>query len=143
MIRYFDSSFILARLLEQETDPKLGAFWRASGRRLSSSLLRIECVIGVRRAARLVGPDADRWAAVRVAALDRVMASVSFVNVDSPIEAIIRDTPMLAECRALDAIHLATALLVSRLEADALQVVTLDKRMGRLARKLGMVAVPA
>ena len=143
MVRYFDSSFILAQLLDQAPDPNLRELWRRSSKRLASSLLGIECIIGLRRAARALGAPADeRWVRTRIAALDRMFAGLNFMTVDLSIEAIVRETPALAECRTLDAIHLATALRFRRVEEGALEIVTLDRRMGVLARKLGLVAVP-
>jgi len=143
MVRYFDSSFVLAQLLGQAPDQNVRKLWPGSSRRLASSLLRIECIIGLRRAARLLAAPADeRWVLARLSALDRMFASLNFMAVDPSIEAIVRETPALAECRTLDAIHLATALRFRGVAEGGLELVTLDKKMGALARKLGLAAVP-
>jgi len=143
MVRYFDSSVILARLLGQKHDPAIAELWRSASERLSSSLLRIECLVGVRRAAAMQSAPVDnRWIRTRVTALDRVFGGLNFKAVDRSIEEIVRKTSALAECRTLDAIHLATALHFRPFVQGALELVTLDRRMKNLARRLGLTVQP-
>jgi len=52
MICCFDSSVILSGLLEQSVDRSVTRLWEGSSERLSSNLLKVECVIEIRRAAR-------------------------------------------------------------------------------------------
>ncbi len=143
MIRYFDSSAILAKLLGQEPDPVVAELWQSSEERLASSLLIIECVVGIRRAARRRGFQGDdSWAHLRIAAADQAFGEVTFKPVDQSIEEIVRSTPILAECRTLDAIHVATALHFQPFSEGRFEIVTLDKRMKEVAGRLGLKAVP-
>lgn len=59
------------------------------------------------------------------------------------IEELIHLTPALADCRTLDAIHVATALHFKPYGEDPLEVVTLDRRMKQLAVTLGFKVQPS
>ena len=140
--RYFDSSVILSALLEEkDTADEL---WVGSDRRLSSALLRIECVVAIRRAAiqRAVAPE-DSWARERLDAPARFLEAMSFKAIDGSIEEVIRLNPALAGCRTLDAIHVATALHFKPYVEGSLEIVTLDRRMRQLAGKLGFQVQPS
>jgi hypothetical protein len=78
----------------------------------------------------------------RLAALDRILTDFDLKVVDPSIEEIIRRTPVLAECRALDAIHLATALHFKSAVEGRLELVTVDRKMGAVAGKLGFAVRP-
>ena len=78
----------------------------------------------------------------RMAALDRILQDFDLKMVDRSIEEVIRASPILADCRTLDAIHLATALHFRTAIKGGFEVVTLDKRMGAVARQLGLRATP-
>jgi predicted nucleic acid-binding protein len=144
LIRYFDSSAVLARLLVQEPDPVVAELWGSASERLASSLLVVECLIGIRRAAahRRIQWD-DPWVRSRIAAAERTFEEVTFKALDRSIEEIVRNTPSLAECRTLDAIHVATALHFRPSAEGPFEVVTLDKGMKNVARRLGLTVSPA
>jgi predicted nucleic acid-binding protein len=118
--------------------------WQSAEERLSSSLLRIECVIAIRRASLLQGGTADdAWVQERLGLLSDVLDELNFKPVDSSIEMIIRDTPALAGCRTLDAIHVATAMHFRPYAEGPLEIVSLDSRMRRVAGKLGFQVQPS
>jgi predicted nucleic acid-binding protein len=144
MICYFDSSAILSGLLEQSADRSVIRLWEESSERLSSNLLNVECVIGIRRAAlaQKLPPD-DPWAEDRIALLSKFTDSITFKLLDESIEDLIHSTPELSNCRTLDAIHLATAMYFRPHLDDPLTVVTLDERMSALAKKMGFAVHPA
>jgi predicted nucleic acid-binding protein len=138
MISYFDSSVILSELLVEREEPDLVRLWEESSERLSSNLLKIECVIGIRRAALAQGLSPDNgWAKERIDLMLRSTETISFKIMDASIEDIIRLTPTLSDCRALDAIHLATAQYFKNNLDEQIRIVTFDRRMAALARKLG------
>jgi len=142
--RYFDSSALLAELLIQQGSPAVRELWQGADERLSSSLLRIECIVAIRRAALFQGGSAaDGWAQERLGLLSEVLDTLSFKTIDASIEEIIQSTPALADCRALDAIHVATALLFKTYVQGSVEIVTLDKRMKQLAGRLGFHVLPA
>lgn len=152
MVRYFDSSFILSQLFAERASGSMDDLWRSPTRCMASNLLLIECFIAIRRVGRLQprssgAAGGERWVRNRLAVLDRILTDFDLKAVDRSIEEIIRNTPVLAECRALDAIHLATALhfkpAVESAVEGGLEVVTLDRKMGAVARKLGLTVLPA
>ncbi len=144
MTRYFDSSFVLAVVLGEGAGGSLEELWRSTTRCIASNLLAVEGVVNVRRAARVRRDKAvsESWLRGKLAALDHLLRDFDLKAVDQSIEEIIRDTPALAECRTLDAIHLATALHFRPAVKGGLEIVTLDKRMAAVARKLGLTVVP-
>ena len=143
-VRYFDSSAVLSGLLEEKDHPAFHELWSGAEERISSSLLKIECVIAVRRAAIRRGfAAADTWALERLDVLTAFMKEFNFKAIDGSIEEIVRLTPALADCRALDAIHIATALHFKPFAESSLEIVTLDRRMRHLAGTLGFQVLPA
>ncbi len=142
-VRYFDSSVILSELLAEKIHPLLDELWNGAEERLSSSLLRIECVTAIRRAALLQRVVADAgWVHERLDVLSGFLDSLNFKAIDGSIEEVIRLTPALANCRTLDAIHVATALHFKPYVEGPLEVVTLDRRMKQLAEKMGFQVQP-
>ncbi len=144
MVCYYDSSIILAGILDQSPPGTLDSLWDGATVRLSSYLLRIECLVGLRRAGAFLRHDpGSTWVKERTEVLREYLLGVSCKFVDEDIEAIVRETPALSDCRALDAVHLATALYLNPHQEEPITVVTLDKRMRVLARKLGFPVAPA
>jgi predicted nucleic acid-binding protein len=142
--RYFDSSALLSQMLVQQGALAVQELWQSADQRLSSSLLRIECVIAVRRAALFQGGFADdEWAQERLDLLSEVLDGLNFKTVDASIEEIIQRTPALADCRTLDAIHVATALHFRTYVEGSLEIVTLDGKMRQLAGTLGFQVRPS
>jgi hypothetical protein len=64
-------------------------------------------------------------------------------HIDETIESIIFHEPVLAECRSLDAIHLATAVFFQKYTSRPLLIATLDTRMRETAMKLGFKVTAA
>ena len=142
--RYFDSSAVLSELLIQHSPPAVGDLWLSADERLCSSLLRIECIVAIRRAAlRQGGTAEDAWVQERLGLLSDVLDELNFKPVDSAIEEIIRGAPALADCKTLDTIHVATALHFRTFVDGNFEVVTLDRKMRQLAAKLGFVVQPS
>jgi len=117
-VRYFDSSAFLSGLLDEKDLPALHELWNGADERLSSSLLKIECVIAARRAARLRGlaPD-DKWAHDILALLSGFLDALSFKSIDGSIEEIIRLT---AERDASEEIDGAVTALADEIPAEKL-----------------------
>jgi hypothetical protein len=143
MALYYDSSLILSAILEESRDFDLAAAWDNVPIRLSSNLLQIECIIGIRRAGGILNlrPD-DDWIGCRIELLDRYFDGIHFKITDSSIEKIIRHNSAIAHCRSLDAIHLATALYFKPNLDEPLHIGTLDQRLRKSARDLGFELFP-
>jgi predicted nucleic acid-binding protein len=126
---YLDSSAIVKLVtLETETDA-LRSFLIPYGERVSSVLAEVE----VTRASRLYGPEADRQA-------QAVLRTLSTIAITRAVTAIAGRLPP-SGLRSLDAIHVATALLLG---ASLAVLVTYDSRMASAAELSGIsVASPA
>jgi len=144
MVRYFDSSIMLASILDQQPRGLLALLWDPPEIRLSSTLSKIECMIGVRRAGTMqkLAPDGP-WCLERIRLLDAYLEELECKRVDDDILDIIRRNAFLANCRSLDAIHVATALYFKAYQDETIQVVTLDSRMRETAGKAGFTVLPS
>lgn len=142
MTCYFDSSFLLSALLEQRPAAE-HSVWDRATRRLSSDLLRFECHVSIRRVAALQPQSAaDSWLDERTAILEQAFQQTTFKSIDEAIEAVVRGERRLADCRTLDAIHMATALYFSPHLDEPLVVCTFDRRLRRVATALGFAVSP-
>ena len=143
MVCYYDTSFLLTAVLEQSPPQAMVQLWNDADERVSSFLLRLECVVGLTRAALRQGVEpADRWFTDRQELLDEYLSSVHLVSVDEAIERVLRQETGLAHCRSLDAIHLATALYVAPNLDVPLTVCTFDQRMASVAVAHGLAVWP-
>lgn len=121
---YLDSSAFVKLVVEEAETSAVRAFLAGSGaRRVSSALLRAESL----RAVRHLGPDA-------LATVREGLRRVDLIGIDDRIlDAAGTLEPQVL--RALDAIHLATALAVGD---DLDVIVTYDDRMVAAAKLLGL-----
>jgi predicted nucleic acid-binding protein len=144
MVRYFDSSILLAGLLGQQSQDFMASFWDPVAVRLSSILSKIECVIGVRRAGALqkLAPDSP-WCMERIRQLEAFLEELDCKRIDDEILDIIRKNVSLSNCRSLDAIHIATALYFKPYHDEPIQIVTLDGRMRETAERVGFTTLPS
>ncbi len=119
---YTDSSALAKLVLDEAESDALRAF--VDGVALVSAALGF---VEVLRAARRFGPPAERQAR-------DLLARVQLVRLDGPIleSAAMLDPP---ELRSLDAIHIASALVLGE---DLEAVVTYDGRMAEAARAAGL-----
>jgi len=143
MACYYDSSILLAAILEQAPLDRIASLWEPTQIRLSSVLSKIESMIGVRRAAMLqkLPPDGP-WCTERIRLLDSYLDELECKRIDDDNQDIIRNTSSLANCRSLDAIHVATALYYKPHLDETIQVVTLDGRLRQTAIDAGFSVLP-
>jgi predicted nucleic acid-binding protein len=140
MAAYFDSSVLLSLLLGDSHAQRAQQLWHAEFDRVSSILLDIECVTVLRRVTSTSLGSAQRKAVEE--RLTLALDEVTLKPVDGDIANLLRDTPALATCRALDAAHLATALFFRAADPD-LPLCTFDSRMAEAARALGLTVLSA
>lgn len=143
-VAYFDSSVLLSILLQETAWKASGILWEEYPKRVSSLLLNAECWTGIRRHFLRIGqlPPAG-WMAERGAFLDSKLEEVTIKPMDMQTIARLKADPGLAECRTLDALHLATALECRERTGEDLVVITLDRRMRETAIKAGLKVLPA
>lgn len=121
-MNYVDTSFIALPLLGQTGATQANEFLRGlmgQGGLISSALLRIELF----RLARRTGTD--------VHLVHDVLSEVNLVDIDDNV--IERACTLTGELKSLDAIHLATALLLND-PSDPITVLTHDVRLAAAAR---------
>ena len=111
MISYFDSSVLLSILFEEERREEAYSYWAEAANRVSSILLRIESVVSLRRAyERSKAKLPDNWLSEKARELDEYLNEADYRIISEKLERSIYLNKDLAKCRALDAIHIATAL---------------------------------
>ena len=136
MILYLDTSTVLRVLLDQR--PVLAAWgnWESAW---SSELLDVEARRAIDRL-RLAGALDDAGVADAVAELGRIERTIGTVRLSRRILARAAQ-PMATSVRTLDAIHLASAMLLrERLQVEPL-FATHDAGQAMAARALGFTCV--
>ena len=133
---YFDSSILLAIVLDEKKQEEAYNYWQNSIR-VSSILLRIETVIALRRIHETNKHIlASVWLDEKTALLNDFLASVNYMVLNAKIEREIYARKELAQCRSLDAIHIASALRFRGLaENESMNFYTFDKAMHKLAEQ--------
>lgn len=127
---YLDASALVKLVVTEAESRALRAYLATTNRRLSSRIAEVE----VSRAIRRVVQPGDE------AQVSAVLSGLHLIELDARISAVAASvTP--PTLRSLDAIHLASALVL-REEVDAL--LTYDARLADAARAVGLeVVAPA
>ena len=120
MLVYLDSSAIVKLVRTEPETAALVAHLRAWPERVSSALARLELLRALRRDRAL--PQTYRRAS-------EVLARLALIRIDDSVLATAEGLDP-SDLRALDAIHLATALSLGR---DLTAVVTYDRRLAEAA----------
>lgn len=134
MISYFDSSALVALLLDEPTSEQAKAVWNASDRSVSVLLAYGEVRAALAAAGRAGRLD-RRAAETARALLEALMRQLDLLDVDEPL---VRLAGELAQTRALkgyDAVHLAAAQSVA--DSDTL-FVSGDRALCMAAHASGM-----
>lgn len=137
MVAYLDSSVLLRHILLGE-EPIRHAL--AFPRVVSSELIEIECRRVLHRY-RLAGELTDESMASARERLDAVLSGLDLLEMTKPIKQRAMD-PFPVTVRTLDAMHIATALMVAD-ETDGLTLFSHDRGMNLCARSLGLTAALA
>lgn len=140
---YFDSSVVLEILFRQARAGECIKIWSSERDRHSSLLLVAECVVNIRKAA-FSSPAkvSDAFVSEKLAALDRLCQAISLRQIDDEVVEILQARPELARSRTLDALHIATALLLQPHVDEPLKLCSLDKRQRGLAQAVGLEVFP-
>jgi len=137
---YAESSAVLAWLLGEETAPSVRQVFRQAEVVIASDLMLIECDRVLIRSVSLretdEGSAAERRALLNAAAAHWQLWRITLDVVDRARR------PFPGEpLRALDAIHLASAL-AARSALPGVELLSLDERIRRAARQLGFRLQP-
>ena len=134
-LSYFDSSVLLAILLDEERQEEAYKYWQNTIR-VSSILLKIETIIALRRTYENNKKKLEKdWLKEKIKILNGYLSNVNYRILNHKIEREIYSRKELAQCRSLDAIHLATALQFRELNNDEMNFYTFDKTMHELAKR--------
>lgn len=135
MKAYVDTSVVL-RIALGEAQPLRE--WRSIEMASSSEIVRIESLRSIDRARILLQlPDAEL--AERREAVLTILSGIHSARLDARVLTRAAD-PFPTLIRTLDAIHLATALLV-RVEHEALVFATHDRQLATAARAVGFKVI--
>ena len=70
--------------------------------------------------------------------LDEMLKNINYKSIDKSIEQVIVKNKILASCKSLDAIHLATALYFrENAKGQHIVLCSFDKNMLKIAKELG------
>ncbi|MXY70739.1 MAG: type II toxin-antitoxin system VapC family toxin [Acidobacteriia bacterium] len=144
MTLYAETSAVLAWLLDEERAGRAGLAWSqlvAADAVHSSDLTLVECDRTLRRAVATGRISADESLRLH-AIVDRASAFWTLHGMDAEVVERSRRSFPCEPIRSLDALHLATALVVRNLAPDV-QVLSFDDRIRDNATALGLDLVPA
>lgn len=133
MIAYLDSSVLLRVVLGQ---PDALAEWSEIEDGVASRLVEVECLRTLDRLRLAAGLD-DREFAARREAVYRLLDALSVIELTRPVLARASQ-PMPVSLGTLDAIHLASALLVAEQSGAPLVMATHDQALAMAARASGL-----
>ena len=143
MATYYDSSAVLEVLLIRPHHKEVMAYWDSDQERFSSILLEAETLVSLRRLSYQTNLAIDSPVMKgRFVELENYLQSMELQQVDEDILAILRQTPSLSNCRSLDALHLATAILFQQHLEEPLRICSLDQRLRQLAVALKFGVIP-
>jgi predicted nucleic acid-binding protein len=140
LLTYFDSSILLASLLDEKRKTEALKLWNTATIRVSSILLRLETITVLRRTYEHNKAKLPKlWLAKKTSELNEFLQEVNIRIIDEDIEKIMSLKKEIAKCKTLDAIHIATAIEFSKLVSQKdFMLNTFDKEMAKLARSLKM-----
>jgi predicted nucleic acid-binding protein len=136
ILSYFDTSVLLAILLDERKKEAAYGYWQNTIR-VSSILLKMEAIIGLRRTYEYYKDTLETdWLNKKTKILDEYLNEVNFKIINNTIEREIYARKELSQCRTLDAIHIATALQFRKINNNAdIAFYTFDKTMHSLAQR--------
>lgn len=141
MVLYAESSAVLAWLFDEPRAPDAIAALDSAAIIVTSEVTGIECARAVQRAASLRAIDA-RQTAVLLRTLDGAVAQWDRIELQDRVSELASGPFPLEPVRALDAIHLASAL-VARDVWRELVVLSFDDRVRRNASALNLAVLPS
>ncbi|MBP7865697.1 MAG: type II toxin-antitoxin system VapC family toxin [Acidobacteria bacterium] len=135
---YFDTS-LFVKLFVRETGTAEAIDWARGRRIFSSAILLTECfsALARKREEGVLSPKSYRELADRIREGAR---SVEIVQVVSEILQASEEIALGGSARAVDALHIASALAIQRRISSTLPFLTADRRQAGAARASGLDA---
>lgn len=142
MAAYFDSSVIVSHLIPDSLRFKVAELWNAHSERTASILVHAECLNVLRRLPKQPGKNVPlSWVNERLGQMEEMMKQIEFIPIDDTVINALRNEPLTSECRSLDALHLASALIFKKHAPPGFAFCTLDASLSLVAKKLGFVVL--
>lgn len=135
MILYLDSSVILELYLEQPRAAEAERLLALPDLKFSSWLLAVEVPVVLRRA---LGARAEEW----LVHFDEDLLAIGLYEGVRDVAKRVRDDARLSRCRSLDAVHVATALILGEELDQSVRLASFDDKMREVAAAAGLAAVP-
>lgn len=136
---YLDSSVLLEFYLGGRDASRARAILEEPEPKVASWLMAVEVPIVLRRS--LEGLGEGRILARALARFDADLRRVGLVDSLTEVAIRVRSDQRFSRCRAPDAIHACTALLLREWTGHAVRLETLDRRLADLARELHLPGV--
>jgi predicted nucleic acid-binding protein len=133
---YLDSSVLLELYLNGPRSTDARRVLDEPETKVASFLLMVEVPVVLRRA--LARPGDRSVLARALARFDADVRDIGLVDSLTDVGIRVRSDPRFARCRALDAVHACTALLLREWTGHAVRLETFDERLGELAGELGL-----
>jgi predicted nucleic acid-binding protein len=133
---YLDSSVLIELYLDGTRAEEARAALDEPESKVSSFLVAVEVPIVLRRAlpkstqSRVLERCLDRF--------DRDLNDIGLVDSLTDVALRVRSDRRFAKCRALDAVHACTALLLREWTGHSVRMVTFADRLAELATELGL-----
>ena len=140
MIVYAESSAVLAWLLGESNEPLVRAALDGADRVVTSSLTALECARGLLRA-KLAGRISRMQELATLRVLDDAEITWDVHSLNERVVVRARATLPVEPVRTLDALHLATALVLQE-AIGPLAVLSFDERVRANAMALGFAVLP-
>jgi len=131
---YLDSSVLLELYLGAPRADEARSVLDEPESKVSSWLLMVEIPIVMRRA--LPGPEQRGTLAACLQRFDEDVQDIALVGSLSDVALRVRSDARFARCRALDAVHACTALLLREWTGRPVRMATFDARLAELAEVL-------
>lgn len=129
---YLDTSVLLELYLDGPRAAEARAILDEPAPKVASWLLVVEASVALRRTLH----DHPESLQAGLARLDRDVEDIGLVDSLTDVALRTRSDPRFARCRALDAIHGCTALLLREWTGHHVRLETFDPRLATLAREL-------
>ena len=133
---YVDASVLIELYLERANWQSAREILLRPEAKASSMLLLAEVPVALRHI--LSGRGAARALEQALARFDRDLAKITLSDSMTDVARRIRSDSRFARCRALDAVHACTALLLSEWSGRPVRLETFDTRLAGLASELGL-----
>jgi predicted nucleic acid-binding protein len=138
VLAYFDSSLLLSFLLRENKAEDARAIWQKYDVRVSSSLLKIETNIVLRRNYKQVKNNPNNFSLEnRLEELNNFFGDIFFRDIDMVFREPYINYDRISNCRSLDAIHIATALDIRNKSKCEVRICTFDNNMIEITKQFG------